>query len=185
MSAATKWVYDCVNLRELHEYVISHCDAPLQDRLLLMVRHALFVVRERIADAELRGHCVYGDHFDEKTLVRYFSGKMSDEEMEEAEFAGRFCEVCAVEFLAAGRTLTSYAAIFGCDALLRPKTVLTPHFSGEEIDIWFDRTQSKRVKRELLRHLRICRRYREQLRHEAVAARMIKRLGLEQTQNLH
>ncbi|MBX3279094.1 MAG: hypothetical protein KF868_13910 [Acidobacteria bacterium] len=173
MSAATKWVYDSVDLKGLHKYVTSCSGASPHERLRLMIRHALFVVRERIADADLRNDWVRCDHFDEAVLFRYFSGEMLDEEMWQIEFDGRICEVCAAEFLAAGRTITTYATLFSCENLISGKAARTVHLEGPDINFWFDGKQPRHTKRELLRHIRICRRCRQQLRREAAAIRRI------------
>ena len=106
-------------------------------------------------------------HLDEDALVRYFSDHITRREMNEIEVLCRDCPECGWTFVGVGRALTGYSLLFGIDRLLNPRAVRTLHLSREEIDDWLERRGSRKDRRRILGHMRICRRCRRWMRDEA------------------
>ena len=146
-----------------------------EDRLRLVVQHSLRVMKERIAVAKekFRSLCpgvwvIYFicRHLDEETLFRYFTGRVTRREMSDLESKCRYCSECGWEFIGVGRAVHDFAVFAVCSHLISTVAVRASHFKGDEIDAWLERRQSREQRREMLEHLKICRRCRAQMQRE-------------------
>ena len=174
--------YDYVPLDDLRDYIRRHEeDTPrtdAQNRVKLIVRYSLDVMKQRLTEAmkEFEFNCPdvvvlgFGDedaHLDEEILARYFIGQIAGREMRELEEQCRYCPECGWRLIGVGRVLTGYGLLFGIERVINPSAVRTLHLSRAEIDDWLDRRQSREVRREILGHLKICRRCHQWMREEA------------------
>lgn len=179
--------YDYVVLGELRSYLarqekrLAWIDSD--DRLRLIVQYSLGVMKSRIAEAKEEFRAIhpnaavlsfYCNHLDEETLLRYFTGGMALREMSDLEAQCRYCAECAWEFIGVGRAVSGFTILFECDHLVSPLVVRTTHLDGEEIDAWLERKQSRGQRREVLEHLKICRRCRARMRREVKARRRMR-----------
>lgn len=144
-----------------------------RSRLRLMVHYSFQLMNFRIKEAKALFYArhpgawpltIHGDqdHLNEEQLIEYFSGRITSQEARAVEWDGHYCPTCGWQLIGAGRTLTSFGIVFDCQDLIRPGAIRTHHLHQLERLDW----QTREKRRELLRHLKICRRCRWELRQE-------------------